>query len=194
MPTAIERRPEGHKALTRDGGRRGALLLRLIRRLPAPLLNRVPAVAWAVLVRVPRSWASGLLERVIPAIYEAVNKAGAAQDDRFMRAFVDPRIEWSPPALFPDAETYRGHAGMRAEVDRFHDAWEGMDQEITSVSVQIPQSTILVSVRFDTRGRGSGIETQWEEFHVLEIERGRVVRLRMFQDSSEAARAAGLRT
>jgi ketosteroid isomerase-like protein len=127
-------------------------------------------------------------------MYEAVNIEGAAEDDRFMRAFVDPRVEWSPPASFPDAETYRGHAGMRAEVDRFHDAWKGIDQEITSVSVQIPQSTILVSVRFNTRGRGSGIETRWDEFHVLEVERGRIVRLQMFQDRSEAARAAGLQT
>jgi ketosteroid isomerase-like protein len=172
--------------------RRGVLLLRLTRRLPAPILNRVPSLAWALLVRLPRSWASRLLKWIIPAIYEAVNKAGAAQDDRFTRAFVDPRVEWSPPASFPDAEIYRGHAGMRAEVDQFHDAWQGIDQEITSVSVQIPQHTILVSVRFKTRGRGSGIETQWEEFHVHKIERGRVVRLQMFQDRSDALRAAEL--
>lgn len=173
-------------------GPRGLLLLRLIRRLPTPILNRLPSLAWSLLVRLPHSWASRLLERIIPALYEAVNKAGAAKDDRFMRAFVDPGVEWSPPASFPDAETYRGHAGMRAEIDQFQAAWEGVDQEITSVSVQIPQSTILVSVSFRTRGRGSGIETRWEEFHALEIERGRVVRLQMFQDRSQALQAAGL--
>jgi ketosteroid isomerase-like protein len=167
-------------------------LLRLAKSLPRPVLNRLPSLAWALLVRLPQSWASKLVELIVPVLYRAVQYEGAAEDDRFMRTFVDPRVEWSPPASFPDAEVYRGHAGVRGEVVQFKDAWQEIDQDVTAVSVSIPARTILVSVGFKARGRGSGIESSWEEFHVHEIERGRIVRLQMFRDRSEALQAAGL--
>jgi ketosteroid isomerase-like protein len=105
----------------------------------------------------------------------------------------DPEIEWTADVdLVPDAEVYRGHAGVR----RFWTTWaeviEGMQLDIEECNA-VDDHTVLAVTRASGRGAGSGAAVASGRFaQVAEFSEGLVVRVRLFGDVRRARAAAGL--
>jgi ketosteroid isomerase-like protein len=87
---------------------------------------------------------------------------------------------------------YRGHAGFREAAADLRDAWERAD--LTPLELFDAGDVFVVLGHFQPRGGGSGIELDSPFGGVYSVERGLVVRERLFFDWDEALRAAGIST
>ena len=111
------------------------------------------------------------------------------RDAAFAYAAPDIEFDYSASAG-PWAGIYRGvQATMRL--------WDGMDEAFSEFRWE-PQEfidagdAVVVSIRFHSRGRGSGVETVSRAAQVYWLKDGKVVRYRQCQNRAEALEAAGL--
>jgi ketosteroid isomerase-like protein len=119
--------------------------------------------------------------------YEAYNRG----DLDGMVADFAPTFEYVTTGAVPDATgVYRGAEGykeflgwMRSEFESprvaVHELIEAGDQVLASVSLR-------------GRGKQSGVETNWDIWHLWTVRDGKVVRGQTFTGSDEALEAAGL--
>jgi ketosteroid isomerase-like protein len=103
-----------------------------------------------------------------------------------------PDIEWSVDArVQPDAQTYRGHEGVR----EFWHTWAEVMDDMTLVIEEcraLDERVVLAVVRARGKGAGSGIEVESGTFaQIAEFENGLTVRTRLFGDKRHALAAAG---
>jgi len=122
--------------------------------------------------------------------YDAVNRTGTL-DHRML----DPEIEWRPPPTAPTAGVYKGRAEAVRELEAWTEPFVNFRWEPREISERgNPRGdwTWMIAGRMSGRGRGSGVETEIDEFHVWTIRRGRAVKLEMYLDRDEALRAAGI--
>jgi ketosteroid isomerase-like protein len=87
-------------------------------------------------------------------------------------------------------QSYRGHAGFRDFHADAHEAWERMDTIPVEIVDAGDRFVILGHLR--TRARGSGVELDTPFAQAMSLERGLIVRSRIFFDWDEALRAAGI--
>jgi hypothetical protein len=85
---------------------------------------------------------------------------------------------------------YRGHAGFREAAADLRDAWARADLE--PLEVFDAGNFFVVLGHFRPRGGASGIELDSQFGGVYWVERGLVVRERLFFDWDDALRAAGI--
>ena len=104
-----------------------------------------------------------------------------------------PNIEWAvDSSLQPDAETFRGHDGVKRFWGMWAEAIEGMGLEIEECRA-LDERRVFAVVRAHGKGAGSGVEVQSTSFAELaEFERGLVVRVRLFASARRALAAAGV--
>jgi ketosteroid isomerase-like protein len=83
-----------------------------------------------------------------------------------------------------------GRAAVRAMWERWDSTWE----ELETVPEELIDAGdhVLVTVKYSTRGRGSGIKYEERLFDVYTFADGKCVHKREFRERSEAAAAAGL--
>jgi ketosteroid isomerase-like protein len=102
-----------------------------------------------------------------------------------------PDVELIPDPAVPDAETYRGIAGlvefMRIWTENFED-WSNEYERF----LDAPDDRVVTLARQWGTGRGSGIPVELRYGMVFEIKNHRVTRIRLFMDPAEALEAAGL--
>ena len=103
---------------------------------------------------------------------------------------VDPDVEWIPPKHAPTAGAYRGAAAAEEEVQAWREPFDDFRWE--PKEVLLGEGCFVVVGDMAGRGRTSGLEVQTEESHVWTLRDGRMVRMQMFLDRSEALAAAGL--
>jgi ketosteroid isomerase-like protein len=105
--------------------------------------------------------------------------------------FLDPEVEWHVRADLPDADVYRGHAGIRRLLATFDDALEESSYRPQDF---IPAGDrVVVPLRWSGRGRGSGVEfEEREETWVFTLRNGMVSRTDEYATKAEALEAAGL--
>jgi|SRR3954471_866511 len=104
---------------------------------------------------------------------------------------LDPGIEWVSPADALEPGTRRGHDGVREAFAATAMAWE----EATHVATDFyapDDDKVLVTVNFQGRGRGSGMQADQTEFHLWSLRDGSVVRFEWFYRREAALRAAVL--
>ena len=103
---------------------------------------------------------------------------------------IDPEIEVDV-AFHADLDgTYRGHAGLADLMEAFWAEFEGQRIEIEEA---IPaDSDVVVGVRFQGRGKRSGVEIDMPAWHVWSLREGKAVRWRLLRTEQEAREAAGL--
>jgi ketosteroid isomerase-like protein len=104
-----------------------------------------------------------------------------------------PDIEWSvDTSIQPDAETYRGHEGVK----RFWRTWAEAIADMTLVIEEcrpLDDHRVFAVVRAHGKGAGSGVEVESSSFaEVAEFEDGLLVRVRLFASVRKALAAAGL--
>ena len=113
----------------------------------------------------------------------------AEQGVEAVLALADPQCEaTTPPSLASEADTYRGHEGVRRWFGSFGGAMEGVyfeGLEFTSVG-----DKVLVDTKLHARGRATGIETEQRAFLVWTLREGLVTRVDTFAERGQALEAA----
>ncbi len=114
------------------------------------------------------------------------------QRDLFARLAerVTPGTEFDFTAAYPDRPVMRGID----EVTRFRDEgpWEELNFEPERF-LDVDDERVLVMVRVDARGKGSGARVELLNAHEFTIRNGALVRFKVYSDRDEALEAAGLR-
>jgi ketosteroid isomerase-like protein len=103
---------------------------------------------------------------------------------------ITPSTEFDFTAAYPDRPVMRGIE----EVTRFRDEgpWEELNFEPERF-LDVDDERVLVMVRVDARGKGSGARVELLNAHEFTIREGMLVRFKVYSDRDEALEAAGLR-
>jgi ketosteroid isomerase-like protein len=125
---------------------------------------------------------------IVRRAYEAFNLVDL--DALAELAEADVVMDWSR-SIGPQRGVYRGLAGVEAWIAAISEAFASF--EILPLEYIGAGDRIVVPARVKGQGRGSGIVVDAEGVTLWELERGRVVRLTLYETKKEALEAAGLR-
>jgi ketosteroid isomerase-like protein len=104
-----------------------------------------------------------------------------------------PDAEWYDPPEVPGSGVHRGLESIRRYFDELLEiAAEGWNVEVDAIE-SVGLSCVLIRARSVVVGRESGIPTEDGLFQLVDLEGGRIRRVRNFRSSREALEAAGLR-
>ena len=104
-----------------------------------------------------------------------------------------PDAEWHDPPEVPGSGVHRGVESIRRYFDELLEiAAEGWNVEVDSIE-SVGPGCVLIQARSVVVGRESGMQTEDGLFQVVDLEDGRLRRVRNFRTSREALEAAGLR-
>ena len=119
--------------------------------------------------------------------YEAWNRG----DVEGVLSFLDPQIEWRGYTHIPESGTLEGRDEVRAWLERFLDAWEQLEIEMTELIDAGEQ--VVALVRFRGTGKGSGVPVEGgTDAHVWTVREGRIVAVTLYQGTREALQSLGL--
>ena len=125
---------------------------------------------------------------IVRRAFEAFAREGAAA----VVDFWDPEIElWLPSGMVQAGGTYRGHAAVLEWMKEWAEAWDEIDykpEEFTEAG-----DSVLVSVLYDGRGKGSGVRVEGRFWYVMKLRNGKLLRWELYPERSQALDAAGLR-
>jgi ketosteroid isomerase-like protein len=118
--------------------------------------------------------------------YEAWNR----RDVEGVLSFLDPQIEWHGYTHIPESGTLEGREEVKAWLERFLDAWEQLDIELTELIDAGDQ--VVALVRFRGSGKGSGVPVEGgTDAHVWTVRDARIVAVTLYQGTREALEAIG---
>jgi ketosteroid isomerase-like protein len=127
--------------------------------------------------------------------YAAVNAAYAEGSVESLRPMVDET--WAEDgvlvtrgALFPEAGEWPGREGFLRFTAQQMEAFERM--WIAPLDFIEAGDRLLVAIKLGGTARHTGINMEFELFHVIEFRDGQVVRLEPFLDRNDALQAVGL--
>ena len=106
-------------------------------------------------------------------------------------AFDDPDIEWITTGSYVEANTYRGHAGVREYLGSIEAEFD--DMRLTPEEAIEVGDQVVVSVRMTGTGKQSGAPVELTLAGVCSLHDGKIVRIHNYADTAEALEAAGLR-
>ena len=129
----------------------------------------------------------------VESLRRAVDAFNRGDIDAMLQEF-DPDVEWHPAMqVFLEGETaavYRGHAGVRAMLQDFDDAFDEMRIEASEFR-DLGERVVAIG-RLRTYGKESGarIESPWACLY--EVRNAKAIWIRTYLDPKEAVEAAGL--
>jgi hypothetical protein len=101
--------------------------------------------------------------------------------------------EWHDPPEVPGSDVHRGVQSIRRYFDELLEiAAEGWNVEVDSIE-SVGPGRVLIRARSVVVGRESRMPTEDGLFQVVDLEDGRLRRVRNFRTSRDALEAAGLR-
>jgi ketosteroid isomerase-like protein len=116
----------------------------------------------------------------------------AREGPEAMVDFWDPEIElWLPSGMIQAGGTYRGRAAVLDWMKEWAEAWDEIDykpEEFTEAG-----DSVLVSVLYDGRGKGSGVRVEGRFWYLITLRNGNAVRWELYPERTQALEAAGLR-
>jgi ketosteroid isomerase-like protein len=119
--------------------------------------------------------------------YEAWNRG----DVEGVLSFLDPQIAWRGYTHIPESGTLEGRDEVRAWLERFLDAWEQLEIEVTE-QIEAGEQVVAL-VRFRGTGKGSGVPVEGgTDAHVWTVREGRIVAVTLYQGTREALQSVGL--
>jgi ketosteroid isomerase-like protein len=106
-------------------------------------------------------------------------------------AVLDEDAKWVEHSDLPEAGSYRGRETIRAFLEQFLDSWDDFEQQIEDVREE--DDCVLLFIRLNARGKGSGIDVESRYAHLWLMREGRGVRVDAYydRDSALAALRAG---
>jgi ketosteroid isomerase-like protein len=118
--------------------------------------------------------------------YEAWNRG----DVEGVLTFLDPEIELHGYTHLPESGALAGRDEVRAWLERFLDAWEQLEIDVTELIEAGDQ--VVALVRFRGRGKGSGVQVEGgADAHVWKIRNGQIASVKLYQGTREALEAVG---
>jgi ketosteroid isomerase-like protein len=90
----------------------------------------------------------------------------------------------------PDQGDYQGHEGVTRWLEDWGAAWA--EWSIEPDEFIDAGNSVVIFIRMNTKGRGSGIEVQRQDALVYEIRTGMIVRIDYYNDRKQALDAVGL--
>jgi ketosteroid isomerase-like protein len=116
--------------------------------------------------------------------YEAWNR----RDVDAVIEFLNPEIRWEGYTHIPESGTLIGRDQVRSWLERFLEAWEELDIEVTETIDKGDQ--VIALVRFRALGKESGVEVEGGvDAHVWTVRNGKAVAVRLYQGTREALAA-----
>jgi uncharacterized protein len=119
---------------------------------------------------------------IVRRAYEAFN----AGDPETAMALLDPEVEWTLPAHFPDAETWRGRERVVAGLGTLSDAWESIDVDVQELIDAGDRVVALVHIKGRAALTGLDLGGMGVDGHVWTLREGRVVAVRMYGGTEQA--------
>jgi ketosteroid isomerase-like protein len=102
----------------------------------------------------------------------------------------DPNTEWRTADDEPDAQTYKGIAGLRRFVGSLAELWLDRFEHTQRFEDFIDCGDwVVVPWSGRLRGRGSGIEVEASETYAIRVRDGRIVRVEEYRTKEEALEA-----
>jgi ketosteroid isomerase-like protein len=102
-----------------------------------------------------------------------------------------PDYEWFPALMGTvDGDSFRGREGLARYYEVVRDTWE--DFRVAGEEFRDLGESVLVAIRVEGRGRGSGVPVVGRQTLVFDLRDGKMARVRSFLDHGEGLRAAGL--
>ena len=89
---------------------------------------------------------------------------------------------------WPDQETYRGHDGVRQNIEQWRSVWESSSIELEEL--ESFGERVVASGAWVTRGRASGVSGRMPFVILLTIRDGKIASLEWFTDHNVAIAAA----
>jgi ketosteroid isomerase-like protein len=128
-------------------------------------------------------------EAHVEAVREWIN-AFNRRDAEAILELAHPDVDYRPylAALSGGSGSYHGHRGLRRYLHDLDEAWSAFEAQIHSL--RAVGEHVLMEGRLRARGRKSGVEVDAEMAWLHSFRDGKYARLRIFQDSAEAAEAA----
>ncbi len=122
---------------------------------------------------------------VVRRSYEAY----ARGDPETSLAFFDPGVEFSQPADEPGGGTYHGIEGVVEAFANWQAPWDDYRVELEDLTDH--GEHVLARTRHHMRGKSSGVQVDKVIFQLWTLQNGKIVRVKMYYDESEALAAAG---
>ncbi len=125
---------------------------------------------------------------------EALREAYAALNRNDIPAMVkafDPQIEWTEPAEWPGAGTYRGRAAVEAHLSQSRASWAEGSCEPERFVVAGNKIVVFVNVRAKLKH-----ETEWREGRLADVytfRNGKAIQWLVFTDRQQALEWAGVK-
>ena len=130
----------------------------------------------------------------MPSDAELIRTGYQAWNRRDIAAVVqilDPEIEWRGYTHIPESGVLEGREQVRMWLERFLEAWEELEIQVTDL-IDAGDQTIAL-VRFRALGRESGVRVDGgTDAHVWTVRDGKAVAVTLYQGTHEAFEAAGL--
>jgi ketosteroid isomerase-like protein len=90
----------------------------------------------------------------------------------------------------PDSDVHRGLDAIRAQFQRWHDAYP--DLWVKVVDIHVNEDKVVAWVHLSGHGAGSGVPIEMELAHVLAFRDRKIAYIAEFFDRDEAFEAAGI--
>ena len=104
--------------------------------------------------------------------------------------FYDPEVTWEEAQDEPEAETYRGHDGVRALAEKWLEPFD--DLRIEPYEFIDAGEAVVMPYRFRGRERSSGTDITAPETWVFWVRNGKISEVREYRHKAEALEAVGL--
>jgi ketosteroid isomerase-like protein len=124
---------------------------------------------------------------IVRSAYEAFNEG----DPEAAAALLDPEVEWTLPAHFPDAETWRGRERVVEGLATLAGAWESIHIEVKELIDAGERVVALVHIQGRAALTGLDLGGMGVDAHVWTLRDGRAVEVRMHGGTAEALAEIG---
>ena len=125
---------------------------------------------------------SDILEQ-LKGSYAALNR----RDIDGTVAVLDEDASWVEHSDLPEAGSYRGRETIRAFLEHFLDSWDNFEQQIEDAREE--DGCVLLFIRLNARGKGSGVDVESRYAHLWLMREGRGVRVDAYYDRESALAA-----
>lgn len=115
---------------------------------------------------------------------EAVNGGSIAED------CFDANVEYHPMPAAPVPYAYRGVEGVRDGLRSLQEAWSEM--RVEAARFIEADDAVVALIRYQVRGRGSGMTMEGEQAWAFWLRKGVICRLDQYAGEDDALKAVGL--
>jgi ketosteroid isomerase-like protein len=130
---------------------------------------------------------SGENVEIVRRAYEAWNSG----DPEAAMALLDPQVEWTLPAHFPDAETWRGREQVVEGLRTVSTSWDSLRLEVKELIEAGDRVVALVHIHGRAAVTGLDLAGMGVDAHLWTLRAGRVVAVRMYGGTDEALAEIG---